>query len=41
VTDQYLLALAVRHRGRFVTFDARASVAAVAGAKPRHLHVLR
>jgi toxin-antitoxin system PIN domain toxin len=40
VTDHYLLALAVRHRGRFVTFDARVSHAAVVGSKPRHLVVL-
>ncbi len=40
VTDHYLLALAVRHRGRFVTFDARVSTAAVAAAKARHLVVL-
>lgn len=40
VTDSYLLALAVRHRGRFVTFDARIATAAVAAAKARHLVVL-
>ena len=40
VTDHYLLALAVQHRGRFVTFDARTSTAAVAGAKARHLVVI-
>jgi len=40
VTDNYLLALAVRHRGRFVTFDARVSINAVTGAKARHLVVL-
>ena len=40
VTDSYLLALAVRHHGRFVTFDGRIDIAAVAGAKARHLAVL-
>ena len=40
VTDDYLLALAVRHGGRFVTFDARVQLAAVAGAKPADLVVL-
>lgn len=40
VTDNYLLALAVRHQGRFVTFDGRVQLEAVAGAKPRHLVVL-
>ena len=40
VTDVYLLALAVRHSGRFVTFDGAIAVAAVRGAKPRHLLVL-
>ena len=40
VTDNYLLALAVRHRGRFVTLDDRVSGAAVRGAKAAHLVVL-
>jgi hypothetical protein len=40
VTDNYLLALAVRHQGRFVTFDARVTGAAVRAAKARHLVVL-
>ena len=40
VTDNYLLALAVRHRGRFVTLDERVSSAAVRGAKAAHLVVL-
>lgn len=40
VTDSYLLALAVHHGGRFVTFDARVKLDAVHGAKPRHLVVL-
>ena len=40
VTDCYLLALAVRHGGRFVTFDGRIATGAVAGAKARHLVAL-
>ena len=37
ITDSYLLGLAVRHDCRFVSFDARLSLAAVPGAQPRHL----
>ena len=37
VTDTYLLALAVRHGGRLVTFDAGIALAAVSGASSRHL----
>ena len=37
LTDVYLLALAVRHGGRFVTFDRSIPTAAVHGFKPRHL----
>ncbi len=37
VTDVYLLALAVQHRGRFVTLDRGVSVSAVPGATARHL----
>ena len=40
VTDNYLLALAVRHGGRFVTFDGRVNGAAVRGAAAKHLVVL-
>ena len=40
ITDAYLLALAVRHGGRFVTFDQRLTCDAVPGAEPRHLVVL-
>jgi uncharacterized protein len=40
VTDAYLLALAVRHGGRFVTFDKAVSLSAVAGAGDDHLTVL-
>lgn len=39
LTDVYLLALAVRHGGRFVTFDAAVAREAVRGAEPRHLVV--
>lgn len=37
VTDLYLLALAVRHRGRFVSFDAKIPLTAVRGAEPQHV----
>jgi toxin-antitoxin system PIN domain toxin len=40
LTDVYLLALAVRHGGRFVTFDASIARDAVRGAEPRHLVLL-
>lgn len=40
LTDLYLLALAVRHHGRLVTFDRSVPAAAVVGAEPRHLIVL-
>lgn len=40
VTDLYLLALATRNRGRFVTFDASVPLSAVAGARARNLLVL-
>ncbi len=40
VTDAYLLALAVRHDGRFVTFDRSISPSAVKGASKDHLTVL-
>ena len=40
VTDNYLLALAVRHGGRFVTFDSRIDASAVPGAEVAHLVVL-
>ena len=39
VTDAYLLALAVRHDGRLVTFDSSVPLRAVVGAGPRHLEV--
>lgn len=37
ITDLYLLALAVRHGGRLVTFDAAISLQAVRDATARHL----
>lgn len=37
LTDLYLLALAVRHEGRFVTFDATVSIEAIRGATARHV----
>ena len=40
VTDLYLLALAVQHGGRFVTFDRHVSRAAVPSAQARHLVVI-
>ena len=40
VTDAYLLALAVRHGGRLVTFDDRIPRSAVPGATADHLVVL-
>ncbi len=40
LTDAYLLALAVKNKGRFVTFDRALSPAAVRGAKAEHLCVL-
>jgi len=40
LTDLYLLALAVAHQGRFVTFDHRIPLSAVHGATSRDLVVL-
>lgn len=40
ITDVYLLALAVRHGGRFVTFDRSIPLSAVPGATQEHLTVL-
>ena len=40
VTDAYLLALAVQHGGRLVSFDRGISLAAVPGAGKRHLVML-
>jgi hypothetical protein len=40
VTDIYLLALAVEHGGRFVTFDRSVPLSAAKGAGWEHLVVL-
>ena len=40
ITDTYLLALAVKHAGRLVTFDSGIALSAVKGAKPQHLVTL-
>ncbi len=40
VTDIYLLALAVKQSGRFVTLDRGIPLDAVTGAKPKHLVTL-
>ncbi len=40
VTDVYLLALAVEHGCRFVTFDRSVPLSAVVGAKAKHLVTL-
>ena len=41
ITDVYLLGLAVRHDGRFVTFDGRIPLEAVRRATERNLVVLQ
>ena len=40
VTDVYLLALAVKHAGRFVTFDGSVPLSAVLRAEKEHLAVI-
>ena len=40
LTDLYLLALAVRHDGRLVTFDRAIAVSAIRGANNKHLLAL-
>ena len=40
ITDTYLLALALKHQGRLVTFDSGIALAAVKGAASRHLVTL-
>jgi hypothetical protein len=40
LTDLYLLALAVRHGGQFVTFDSSVSLSAIRGAEKRHVVTL-
>jgi predicted nucleic acid-binding protein len=37
LTDLYLLALSVRHRGHFVTFDSSVSIEAVRRAEKKHI----
>ena len=39
ITDLYLLALAIRHGGRLVTFDRSITLKAVANATPEHLEI--
>ena len=40
ITDLYLLALAVSHDGRLVSFDQAIALSSVRGAMARHLHLL-
>ncbi len=40
ITDAYLLALATKHEGRFVTFDKRVTKSIATGAKPANLVIL-
>ena len=40
ITDLYLLALAVKHNGVFVTFDQNIPIQSVYDAQPKHLMVL-
>ncbi len=40
VTDAYLVALAVAHGGRFVSFDCSVPLESVRGATAEHLTVL-
>jgi uncharacterized protein len=40
LTDAYLLALAIEHAGRFVTFDQRISADAVPRARPENLVIV-
>lgn len=40
LTDLYLLALAVKHQGRFITLDGAVALNAVKGAKKQNLVVL-
>lgn len=40
ITDAYLLALALKHKGCLATFDQRIALSAVRGAKPEHLKLL-
>lgn len=40
ITDCYLLALAVHHHGRFVSFDRRVNLRAVRSAQDEHLAII-
>ena len=40
ITDVYLLAMAVKHKGCLATFDQAIALSAVTGAQPRHLKTL-
>src|SRR5439155_20800811 len=40
LTDVYLLGLAVKHGGKFATFDRGVPLGAVVGARPAHLEVI-
>ena len=40
ITDVYLLAMAVKHKGCLATFDRAVALSAAVGAQPRHLRVL-
>ena len=40
ITDLYLLALAVKHGGRLVSFDQAIALSSVRGAQARHLQLL-
>jgi toxin-antitoxin system PIN domain toxin len=40
LTDVYLLGLAVKHRGKFVTLDSGVPLGAVVGARREHLEVI-
>lgn len=40
ITDLYLLALAVAHGGRLVSFDQAIALSSVRGATAKHLHLL-
>lgn len=40
LTDVFLLALAIHHGGRFVTFDTAVPLSAVKGAEKQHLVIL-
>lgn len=40
ITDLYLLGLAVRHHGQFITFDTSVAMDAIKGAEKKHLLIL-